>query len=83
MNLAELQREAHAITKESLKILRMVRDRQEYLFDVGVCVSLDDPVSVSPSYHAAARRATNKGLLIEVENRYTITDEGWLHIASS
>ena len=32
MNIADLQREAHAITKENLKVLRMVHDHQEYLF---------------------------------------------------
>ena len=77
MNLAELQKEACAITKENLKVLRMVHGLQGYLFHVGVNASLDDPVGVAPSYDAAARRATEKGLLIGVGNRYTIGIELW------
>ncbi len=79
MNLAELQKEAHAITKENLMILRMVHDHQEYLFHDGVIASIDDPVGVAPSYYVAARRATKKGLLMGVGDRYVIyviTEEG-------
>ena len=71
------------ITKENLKVLRMINERRQFLFHVGVNTSHDDPVGVAPSYHAAAQRATKKGLLIEVGNRYTITEEGWLHIEPS
>ena len=91
MDLTDRQREGpsqprtetHAITKESLKVLRMVYDRQKYLFQEGVITSIDDPVGVAPTYHAAAGRATKKGLLIAVGNQYTITEEGWLHIEPS
>ena len=83
MSSAEPQKEAYAITKENLKVLRMVHGLQGFLFHVGVNASLDDPVGVAPSYDAAARRATEKGLLIGVGNRYTITEEGWLHIEPS
>ena len=79
MNLKALQREAHAITKENLKVLRMVHDRQEYLFHDGVIASIDGPVGVAPYYYAAARRAMKKGLLMGVGDRYVsyvITEEG-------
>ena len=70
MNIRDL------ITKENLKILRMVHDRQEFLFQVGVIASLDDPVGVAPSHDAAARRATRKGLLMRVGDGYGVTEEG-------
>ena len=54
----------------------MVHDRQEYLFHDGVIASIDDPVGVAPSYYAAARRATKKGLLMGVGDGYVITEEG-------
>ena len=78
MNLAELQKEAHALTKENLKVLLMVHDRQEYLFQEGVITSIDDPVGVAPSYHAAAWRATKKGLLMGAGNSYRVSEAGKL-----
>ena len=57
------------VTQESLKVIRMVRDRHARLVKEGV-INTGDFVGVAPSYLKAAMRAMRKGFLFQKRPPY-------------
>lgn len=53
------------MTKETARVVEMVKERQKVLYDMAIIDGPDEPVGVAPSYRAAAQRAVSKGLLEE------------------